>query len=487
MFQLTIRDATDEIDLLSLDYELVDGGFNVGKPESRDVWGGESVYVDGSALILSALGNRQSSIEFAVTGETRDILNHNVARLDRIIQRAKRKSIEEQGGPVELVYAWTDTVTSTHFEVLSGEIEWPEDVMGVEQVLQESEGRFRIKGFILSLTLSPLAYPVSLIYGDAENVQLSNGNGTGTSVTVNNANDTTKDNFVTISATQVQGAYPAFVTIKIKATTNDSEKTSKVYMGVRKGSMSFKSVLDDADSSFRIGSVGTTPSEACSGGTYSALTYAQTNPGTNPPIQEAVIIRWSLTDSEMESTRGPFRMFGRVRPTTYWDTNCNYAIRVSWNSVILSQTEWRSPLNTTTTLFDFGTVFLPPWLGTMQDLAGLDIEIVALRKSYGTTTIGLDYVALLPQDGGYRVLEFRGSGIAINEFLVDDGWKNSVYHENTSGKRAGVPFALMPPIRLIPHQDQRIYFLMEGTAGSSEITRDISVQVGVVPTFMVMS
>ena len=100
-----------------------------------------------------------------------------------------------------------------------------------------------------------------------------------------------------------------------------------------------------------------------------------------------------LSDAEATATQGPFRIFGKVKDTTIWDPNANYclAIKNADGSVLLDQTEWRTPLNSTTTLFDFGTVFLPPWLGSMTDIAGLSIELKAMHKADGVqTSISLD-------------------------------------------------------------------------------------------------
>jgi hypothetical protein len=45
----------------------------------------------------------------------------------------------------------------------------------------------------------------------------------------------------------------------------------------------------------------------------------------------------------------------------------------------------------------------------------------------------------------------------------------------------------MPPLMLKPGVTQRIYFLMEGISGSSEISRRLLVSLGVVPTYMVLA
>ena len=281
-----------------------------------------------------------------------------------------------------------------------------------------------------------------------------------------NQNDTDSDNWVEINGADLPGSFPMSVKLSLEGLGGQAEKTSKVYIGVRKGDKNFKPILDDKDSVYRIGSASPTadPDYSC-GGTYTDLTFTGKTP--------SLLARWTLSDAEAEATQGPFRIFGRAKSNTYWDMNANYALAVTnQDGVKLFQSEWRTPLNTTTSLFDFGTVFLPPWLGSMTGLAGISIELWAFHKLDATpATISLDYLALLPQDGGYRVLEFRGGGLGLNEFLVDDGWNSVVYHANLSGKKSGVPYGLMPAIQLQPGLTQRLYFLMEGTAGSSEISR----------------
>ncbi|MCK4823929.1 hypothetical protein KA005_49705, partial [bacterium] len=84
---------------------------------------------------------------------------------------------------------------------------------------------------------------------------------------------------------------------------------------------------------------------------------------------------------------------------------------------------------------------------------------------------------------GYRILEYRATGIAQSEETIDDGWEEVVYHVNTSSKKTGLPFGLMPRIVLRPGNDYKIFFLQEGTSKNCEITRQMNVQVFVVPTY----
>ena len=116
----------------------------------------------------------------------------------------------------------------------------------------------------------------------------------------------------------------------------------------------------------------------------------------------------------------------------------------------------------------------------------MTIALRAKRDIIGSTTISFDYIALLPQDGGYRILEYRTTGTGQFEETVDDGWENSVYHVNTSGKKTGLPYGLMPRLELEPGVTARLYFLMEGTIKNCEITRQLDVQVFAVPTHNVL-
>jgi hypothetical protein len=488
-FILTLRDDIESIDFLSEAYQLQDGGLVISIPEQREVWGGDSIFAQGEQLVQTSFANREATITFEITGATRDELIQNVARIDRILERAKRRSIEERGTRVELVYAWDSTENTTYFEAVSGKLEWPENVMSVEQVHQKHSDRWVITDFILTLVLYPFAYPVSPVSGAAGLITISNINGTATEeLIVSNRNDNTHDNFVEIYGNQLAGAFPLPVSLVLKGDSGEAEKTGKIYIGVRQGDLNFRPILEDNAATYRIGSVGSTSDpDYSSGGTYSNLVHTVTDPGSHPPIQPAVLARWSLTDSEMDATQGAFRIFGKVRDGFYWDPNANYALAITYQGTILHQTEWRTPLDTTISLFDFGTVFLPPWLGSNQGLAGVNIELKIWRKIYGTTTIKLDYLALLPQDGGYRVIQYRGGGLGQLEYVVDDGWGKAVYHMTAAGKRSGLPFALMPPLTLKPGQTQRLYFLMEGVNGSSEISRRLKVSVGVVPTYMVLA
>lgn len=488
-FVLKLSDSNDVIDFISMDFLLSDGGLQVGVPEARDVWGGGSVNAHGEQLIQSSFANREVVIKFDVHGASRDALIANVARIDRIIENARRRSIDETGTRVELTYAWDGTTNQTYFEVITGTLEWPDDVMSVEQVhFKDADGRYCITDFTLTLITYPFAYPASPVNGQPVAVDLLNANGTGSSVVVHNSNDVDHCNYIEVAAADLVGAYPLMTKLKLVGNSGEAEKIGTVYIGIRTGDFNFRHILEDDDAAERIGDA--TPvadPDFSSGDTHTVLTYTVNNPGSDPPIEPVTLAKWDLTPAEIDASQGAFRLFGKVRDTTFWDQNCNYAIAVGFGSTILHQTEWRSPLDTTISLFDFGTVFLPPWSGGVSGLSGMFIKLLARRKTYGTTTIDLDFVMLLPQDGGYRVLKYRGEGLGELEGVVDDGWERTTYHLTAAGKKAGIVFGMMNPLEIRANRSHRLYFLIQGLNGSSEVGRRVLASLSVVPTYMVLS
>jgi hypothetical protein len=768
-FELILRDDTDAVNFLGTAYRLRDKGLDIWTPKKKQVWGGESVYSHGSQLVTSTFENRRMRMWFQITGTNRDEIAANVSKVERILENARQRSIEQTGSRVEIQYRWDGASNATYFEVIDGELRWPRDTMSVEQVHQTDEsGKYIITDFYLALICAPFAYPISPVNGSPTELPLTNGNGTDQTggLRVHNHDDVTAghDNWVQIDGTDFDGDFPAKIKMILESEAGEAEKTGKIYIGVRKGDLTFEHILEDDDVSgtsrsttvdsaladdggsitdetteaneataddmtllpaapavddayyfgkdlefdtlslnvstagvgswtivweywdgdswellagisdgttgFTTGGTNditwtiptdwatrsidqialsaaiaddggsftdeTTPAneataddmtllpaapvvddayyfgasalfdkltlnistagagtwtlvwEYWNGTAWTALTGISdgttgfTTGGTNdvvwtPPTDWATttvnaqgpfyyirgrvsaftsittqplgqqgwivpqisffvrarvsvytsittqplgqqvtvgaeitdgdnssggsytevsfkdtdgdvdIFEWALTAAQVEATQGPFRFFGRCQEATHWDQNGSYSIVIKYGTDVLFQSEWRKPVDTTTELLDFGTIYLPPWLvGTPTGLAGLNIAIRAKRDVAGTSVISFDYLALMPQDGGYRILEYRATGVAQFEETVDDGWEESVYHIDGSSKKTGLPFGLMPRLELEPGVDHKIFFLQEGTVKNCEITREMDVQVFVVPTYNVL-
>lgn len=483
-FVLKLTDGTTPIDFMSGTYRLEDGGLEFSSPRKKQVWSGDSLYNDGAQLIYSTFENRSVRIHHQIKAMTRDGVSDAINQIDRLLEAARKRSKEQDGPRVELQYSWNGSTQTAYFDVTDGETNWPANIMSVEQIHQTQNGEYILVGFETSLICQPFSYPVSPVSGTPTVVGLTNGNGTKVTsgLLVWNHDDSTTghDDWVEIDGKDIPGAFACKLKLAIKRESGESEKASKIYIGVRKGNTGFKHILEDNAAEYVIGSpTPTSDPDYSSGGTYTIFSFTSTS--------GEQLIRWVLTETETTNTRGHFRIFGRTKEGYHWDSAANYRVVVLYGTDVLYRGEWRKPVNTTTELFDFGTLQMPPWLvGTSGDLVALKIALEGKRDTAGTSTIYLDYVSLLPQDGGYRILQMRTTGMAQFEYLIDDGWLREIYHLTTTSKKTGLPFGLMPQITLIPNQTVRLYFLVEGTSQNAEITRQLKIQAYLIPTYNVM-
>ena len=478
---LKLNDGTESVDFLGATYRLANGGLNIELPKPKEVWGGDSIYAHGSQLMMQTYDNAKAILTFSIHANTRDNLLASVTKINRIIEKAKLRSIQESGARVELQYAWEGASTVTYYEVISGSLRWADDIMSVEQVHQKDEkGNWVIWDFELELIIYPFAFPISPVNGSVSLVNIYNSVSPTPATTklVGNRQETGTDNWIEVSGASIAGSHPAIANLSMLSESGLGEGTSKIYVGCHVGG-SVRTMLDDFDCSFRIGSAISLDDTNSNKDKYSPLVFTSTT--------EVALAKWTLSAAEVQAMNGPFRFFGRTKDLSYWDTNANYAIAISYNGTRLYRTDWMSPIETTMTLLDFGTIFMPPWTGTITNATGLTVELLGFRKTAGSTTINLDYVFMMPQDGGYRVYEMRGTHMLEDELIVDDGWNRVVYHQTVAGNRTGLAFALMQPFSLRPAQNHRFYFLMEGSSRSSEISRSLTVSLGLVPSNLVMA
>jgi len=482
-FVLKLYDGTNTADFMKEDYLLANGGLSIPPPTKKQIWGGTSINAQGSYLVATSWENRAIKIKFQITGTTRDELANRATAIERFLKTARSRSITKSGPKVELQYQWDGATNKSYFEVIDGTLKWPEDTMSVEQVHQRTAStRYVIYDFELELTCSPFAQKISIVNPTRTPMPLTNGNGTDVTsgLVIYNHDDSTSghDNWVEIDAADIDGEEFTKTIIRLVGNSGESEKIGKIYIGARIGSVLFKHVLEAEDYEYRIGSNSPTlDADYSSGGYWLALPYTGNT--------EQTLIRWGLTAGETLATKGPFRFFGRCKDGSHWPTTANFRIRVLYGTESLYESEWRKPINSLTELLDFGTIYMPPWLiGDFASMQSLKIEIQAKGDAVATSfTLDLDYLTLLPQDGGYRTLHYRVSGLGQLDHILDDGLDETVHHESLSGDVVGITFGLMPRLVLTPGTKTRLYFILEGTSGNCEIARSVKVYVYPFPQF----
>lgn len=472
-FEVVLTDGSQSAQFVGTSpssYYLMDGGLVLSPPTVKEAWGGQSPYYSGSYLVSRAFDRREIRILFGVRAQTRDGIDQALQAIYGLIHKAEQFSMTRIGSRVWLKVT-LDGASPVYYEVLTGTLTLPENLMSVEQIHQkDASGYYIVKDIELLLVCAPLA--LSLPFNqDPPWLTISNGNGSGSEIVVNNTG-TSGSNYVSINGSLVTGALPAKLIMRLKGNTGEAEMIGTIHIGAyRNPPAGFSPMLEDNAATWRISGTPQSDPES-SGGTYTPISFT-----ANDTLTTYDLAKWTV---DPNISFGVFRVFGRVKHNTFWSANCNYALDVRVSGVTLLTTDWVSPLSTSVGLLDFGIVTLPPDLRMTSGLASHEIVLRAWAKAVGTYTLNLDYLMLLPILGGYRVISFRGRGLGQNEYVYDDGFRDQVYHVLTDGKRTGLAFGVMRPIELWPGVDYKIYFLMQGTSGSTQPARQLKVSMGVV-------
>ena len=228
-------------------------------------------------------------------------------------------------------------------------------------------------------------------------------------------------------------------------------------------------------------------SENASGGSYSPSVISDTD------AVSQILYQWNLTAEQAAKTQGPFRIFGKVRQGFSWNENASYQVRLTLSSLIrLAVGKVVKPITSNVELLDFGTFHLPPGFPSPalnpsdEDILPYEIAIYATYdEGVGTAVINLDYLMLLPLDGGYRVIQFPVLGLFDDHFVVDDGWEDQVYFMDEAPEfyKLSYPIGLLSRIRLLPNQKQRLYIVQESDTKNVEINRELEVELFKIPRF----
>lgn len=297
---------------------------------------------------------------------------------------------------------------------------------------------------------------------------LTNGSGSGTSITVYNHDDATAnhDNWVQLAAGIVEGDLPTPIYLYANNTTAAGSLKDLYYTGNYIGIPASFTPLLEAESA----TGGTTTADAtCSNGNRKDLSWAVTT--------ETTLLTWTLSPSFLQYADNQFFMMLIRFSTAPAYTNLWLRFKVQWNS----QTVWQGPLIKagTVTLQELGAIQLPPGLLDAYS-EQLTLVLSGWRNQAGTHTLAIDFLHLMPM-GNYRKIKAKsGSTLAYAATLIDDQIEGDLYSLNGSLYHAPTHIAIGRVVvwpGSIPGVYQRIYFLHQDGAGGAGVDRTLSIQI----------
>ena len=477
LFNLSVSDGSDTLTFFSTSqgsgtrYQLADSGFQIGLPATDRAFG---VLRPGIGIMTKESYNaRECTIQFSIYATSRSGAVSQVHRVNNLLKNVSQRAKTGMGERVELKYAWEGAGSATYLEVYGGELVFPDDLWSVEGMHGEIYGEYVIPNLVLRLWLSPEAWRISPRSSSLVAVPLSNSYGSGNTSGLRVKN--TGTNYVTISGGSVAGDAPCPIRVTIDPGDSNYYDFDVLYMGLQRELDGYPTnlVYDSANCITQKGST--------YGGGYGGSYQSYLLGGASTPVFQS----WAWA---YNNTKGLFYQFVNHARSVGSGSNVSalamgvenytlYGIRV--------QGDYHQP-DYGTISTNCGVIELPPGppelasQGTFSSALGLGIWVATTDAA----TMYMDYIDFLPIGDGARMWVCRegtGGGSA-----VDDGWQGIEYVQAGGGTLWTPFYGVLDPLKLIPGEDQRIYFKTAGQADFQEHNREIKVRVSHAPAYRTM-
>lgn len=307
--------------------------------------------------------------------------------------------------------------------------------------------------------------------GEERLLPLTNIHGTDvqTGITVDNAAETTKNNWVGIVGDDVEGDLPAPFRLVFQNAYNHERRLAQIYYGLRHLSIgpTHGAFLQDA-------------SQAVEG--LDLFTDADANLDAVLRGTGGMVAQWQFASTETRTWEGTW--FAFVVGT--FNHSATYWLETSLIETTLTETKQLTPPVSAVAadhIIPLGTIELPPWPKVAPPALPYLFDLI-LRSdgSYETT---LDYVLFIPTDLGIRKLAYRAYNAVYQQWTTDDGINDEVAAHYTARAGAIVLGTGQRP-KLIPGRNQRLYFVQIGDQGDAVTARTMLVRVEYAPRYALL-
>lgn len=472
-FTLKLSNDYVTVDLMNAtDYKVYDGGFNIGLPEVERELG---VIRPGFFRPVSEIFSyREATIKLDIMGTTRSDVLTNLRQLQRMFRRTNSRDRLSVGRRMELQYQWDGASQITYFEVYSGDVNVPDDVLQLEKMFYMRGTKYAIEASI-TMTVSADGYGISVLSSTLTEVALSNGGSyvTGGVTVANGA-------YAEVASTSLTGASPLITKIVVAPSTGYTAWNT-MFIGHELGPYSTKLKYDIGDSGDLVYDTppGTLGVSGGYGGTHEEWLYGT---GTSTPGTWANLA-WAYDNG----TIGMFYAF--LHGYTKTAENFKFAIGIDdyTRFGIRNVKDFVRPSGYCNTI-PLGALQLPSVPLELTALGNIHEDLwiglwVAKDYTLADKTLSLDFLSFLPINGGLRIWQARTTAVTSCT-MIDDGWAGIEYVKDSTPKYWTPFYGLIEPIKLEPGLNQRLRFQSIGTQdNATEQARELVVQLYVVPTW----
>ena len=472
-----VENTVDFIHATDKTYRVADGGFDIGMPRvKREL---APVRQDFYVPVSTVYEYREAKLRFEVQGTNRSTAISSLNKIERTLRNIEARGRLGAGRRAELQYAWKDANQRTYFEVYGGTLAYPDDILSVAKVHMLSDGKYVIPEVELTLYISAVGYGCSIFATDGQLIPIPLQRYDGATKTPNPVaiyQTPGSNNFVTISKVDLAGSQPMITKWVLRSGTPYTN-WENLYMGLQQEPYPTKLLYDSSET---VDSKGTVTNAAwAQGGSYRTVTFSNSS-----YVDWFASFAWEFNNGSV----GTFLAFlhaAESLPTNFQfstgiDDYVTYGIRY--------KDEWVRPQGGA--ICPLGMIQLPPAGRELASYGTLHPDLwlglwVAYDNSGGTMT--LDFLSLLPVANGLRMLRSRRN--TVTGMIVDDAWRGLEFVKNETNGQVWTPFyGLLEPLKLEPGVNQRVYFLSNGQAASTdERARQFTVQLFGVPTYSTLA
>jgi len=435
---------------------LADGGLLIERPNISEEWSGNRTPYSGGEVVSFVYNNRTVSVTFEIVGDTWDDILDEKTGISKLIDQA-RMSYSNPGTLRKVYLKWQlDTASKpVYFDVLSGSISSPDDIMSLEKLTWMKGSQISLKECTMSLTCKPFAR--------GDQVTLVNG------TDIDNTTDSfPRVNYVTITGSNVLGDVPGPLSFKLTENTSSYGNLSKFWYGLRENYTGFTNILEAEDMTIGLSGTPTTGADF-SGATVAAgdgTTVAWSNKVLSTTTGDQVL------SYDFSSNDNGYEQAGNVRVFLVGDlqfqNKIQFQLSIYYGSGDEIRFPWVRPLDNSfgmAQVCDVGVISLTPsMIEYGEGVGGFDIRIYARADTSDAVWFSIDAIFLMPTDEGkYRhVVDPNGYGLSetYGRSIHDDGVNDIVRGYYTgSGNYLKALTKYGAPIHITPGVNSRIYFL----------------------------
>lgn len=399
---------------------IEDGGLHIERPRKKTTWTGGYIGYSGMSAIGEIYENRKITLTFEVVGDDYDDVANMLTSIVRLLRQSLERSMYPDKVPQVYLKYQIDTLSNpVYFDVITGNMELPPNIMSLEALSWVKGSQQTIKGFELELVCKPLARGAEVLVASGDE-------------TIANTDDGYYNNYLALSGSSIDGDVPGPLRVLVLGYDQGgggNKIYNPLYMGVRtRYNASYNSVLEAEDGNYTAyGGILSSQSTALSGDTGGGSGgYAVTN--TLTTTDKTNLYHWRIEFTEGQYTKGKVRALAvgsfsadaRYRLINYYPSSISIEFnRFQW---LRPPDDYTSTL-TTNHMFDMGVVDLMPYNLEYGDSNLYSYLIFqTMSDSASSTSTRLDAIILIPaEDYRYRKLTSSpGEGIQDEENGFED-------------------------------------------------------------------